>query len=341
MDIKLINESQKKQWDKYVSDNPNSIAWQAYDWSLVLKKHYDVQFFPIAAFSNSKICGILPLYAIKNFMKPLKFISVPHAVAGGIVADTDEIASDLLNFSIDFVKEKGGNNITFKQYKYKIKKPLRTDENYYNRELTLTDDRGFIYENFAPLNKFYLDYSEKYDPELIYPSSDTEAFFKLLSLYHKNQGIPCDSKAWIRDLIDFGMYSVALLLYDNRIVAGTMVKKFKKTVSFPFTCIPNESETSIMFACRLYWELIQKFSTDGFEIFHSGRIPITDKAASFRLGWGGKKYTYYYQYYPTETTKTEFSKKHNPKRELFQTVWKHIPVSVTSTFGPAIKQYFP
>lgn len=341
MDIKIINESQKNLWDKYVETHPKSIAWQAYDWSKVLKKHYSVQFFPIAAFSKSKICGILPLYAIKTFLKPVKFISVPHAVAGGILADTDEITSELLKYTIDFVKAKGGHCITFKQYKYKIENPLRTDENYYNRELSLSSEINSIYDGFALQNKFYLDYSQKYDIELVHPDSDSESFFKLVSIYNKNMGIPCDGKSWIKDLIDFGMYSTALLVYDDRIVAGTMVKKFKNTVSFPFTCIPNESETSLMFAYRLYWELIKKFAAEGFKIFHSGRIPITNKAAPFRLGWGGEKYTYYYQYYPASTKITEYSQKHNPKRVFFQTVWKHLPVTVTSTLGPVIKQYFP
>jgi hypothetical protein len=101
------------------------------------------------------------------------------------------------------------------------------------------------------------------------------------------------------------MYEVALLKHDGEVVAGTMVKKFRHTVSFPFSCLRDQTERTSLFAYSLYWQLITRLAGEGITIFHSGRIPKTDTAASYRLGWGGTKYNYYYQYYGLGEGKTQ------------------------------------
>jgi hypothetical protein len=94
-----------------------------------------------------------------------------------------------------------------------------------------------------------------------------------------------------------------------------------------------------MFA--LYWELIKNFSSEGIEIFHSGRIPQTDKTNLYRLGWGGRKFPYYYQYYPQGTTRTESSNKRGWKRDAFEICWKYLPRNVVRNLGPKITKRFP
>ncbi len=137
------------------------------------------------------------------------------------------------------------------------------------------------------------------------------------------------------------MYSIAFLKQGSVFLAATLVKEFKKTVSFPFTCKPCGKKQSNMFVFALYWELISKFTADGKEIFHSGRIPKTNKADIYRLGWGGVKHKYYYQYYPQGTISTEFSRKRGWKREVFKFLWKKLPKGIVRLLGPVVTKKFP
>lgn len=338
--VRPIENSEIEKWEQYVEDKP-TIAWQSYYWSEVVKSHYKAEFFPLAAFDDGRIVGILPLYKVRTLRGKPQLISVPYAVAGGIVADDFAVEKALIDAAINLYKEHQANRIVFKQYKYKLSGPLRTDDNFYNRELDLTRGIDHIFANINAANKANIEKSDGLDLKLNHPSNDIDQFYRLMLLHHKNNGVPCVSLNWIRDLIDFNMYSIALLRHNGKTVAGTLVKAHKQTVSFPFTSLPDDSDRSNMFAYNLYWRLIRKFTREGKAIFHSGRIPKNNETNCYRLGWGGVKNMYYYQYYPDGGGASEFSTKRGRKRQLISAIWRRLPLSLTGLLGSKIVKYFP
>jgi hypothetical protein len=340
MECRKIKTSEIEKWEDYVENNP-TIAWQSYYWSEVVSRHYSVDFFPIAAFNGNDICGIMPLYAVKTIKGKTQLISVPYAVGGGVVSDTHAAEEALVDTAIDLYNKTKANRIVFKQYKHKLNYQLQTDDNFYNRELDLTRGPDIIFSESAFTNKRNIEKADKLDLKIEYPSDNLSAFYRLLLVHHKINGVPCVSKQWIRDLIKFKMYNIALLTRKGRPIATTLVKEHKFSVSFPFTSLPDDSDQSNMFAYYLYWRLIKRFSINGKSFFHSGRIPHTDETNCYRLGWGGEKYNYYYQYYPTIGERSEFSEKKGRKRRILGQLWKKLPIALTVILGPKIVRYYP
>src|SRR3989339_1377588 len=114
MNVEIINDNKKNEWEEYLLNNPFSVAWQSYDWSAVLNRHYNVTFYPLVSYEGSKIKGILPLYYFKNFFSKGKLISVPFAVAGGVLADDDYSGNLLLMKAIDISRGYNLSSIIFK-----------------------------------------------------------------------------------------------------------------------------------------------------------------------------------------------------------------------------------
>ena len=341
MEVVIIDEMQRLLWEDFVHENRHSIAWHSYEWREVLQRHYKFIFYPFAVIDSDKIVCILPLYYMKTTMGMHSLISVPYVVAGGILSDFEEVREALLKKAVDISKKHGLCGIVLKQYKVKMKGDLLTDDNYFNRELSLTQDLNQTIGQFSEINRQMIEETEKDRFVLEYPNNDIFPFYKLLSHHSHRKGIPCVRRGWIDDLLRFKMYSIALLKRGNEIVAGTMIKEFKKTVSFPFTCIKGTSEAESRYAYCLYWKLIQYFSKKGSEIFHSGRIPANEATDPYRLGWGGNKHTYFYQYYPNINMNTEYSIKKGRKRILFEKCWKLLPFGIAEKVGPAIVKQFP
>jgi hypothetical protein len=342
MEAVIIDERLRNDWEQYVEKNLLTIAWHSYDWSTLVKKHYNVKFLPIVALDQDQIRGILPLYRVKTKFGKESLISVPYAVAGGIVADNKEAESILLKKAIELYETYKCDNITLKQYKSNIQGDLKVDDSFYNRELNLTVSLKDLWRGLADINKEKIESASSQALSVDYPSNDIKSFYRLLLRYHHQMGIPCVSRKWIEDhLINDKVYSIALLKSSEHMLAGTMVKKFKKAVSFPFTCIFEDSRQSNMYAYYLYWKLIEKFATDDIEIYHSARIPKSENTNEYRLGWGGTKYNYYYRYYPAGVTRTESSTKRGKKRELFSAIWKRLPMGITRFIGPLVVKNFP
>lgn len=341
METTLIGEDRQKDWNSYIQENPFSIAWQVFDWYRIVNRHHRVQFLPLAAMNGTRIEGILPLYKLKTLKGGSALISVPYAVAGGILADDPEVRDALLAHATRLMKEQDCTRIILKQYKIRIEGDLNTDENYYNRELNLTQSESDLLTQFSEVNREVLDRTEKDRWTLSCPTDDINGFYNVLHKYSRDRGVPCVAKGWITDLIDLGMYSVAQLRNGDGRSAFTMVKKYKDTVSFPFTCATGIGEDHHPIIYMLYWELIRRFKDEGYRIFHSGRIPANDDTDPFRLGWGGVRNGYYYQYYPNTSAKTEFAVRRSPKRKAFETVWKKTPLWITKTVSPFIIRQFP
>ena len=104
MDIVKLNPDQFGQWDEYVLNHPNSIAWHLTEWNDVLQLVYQPEFLPYVAIEDNKICGILPLYHGTTPMGKNYLISVPYAVAGGMVVDHDQAAEALIQQATDLRK---------------------------------------------------------------------------------------------------------------------------------------------------------------------------------------------------------------------------------------------
>lgn len=341
MEVVLVNEQRKAEWESFVAENPNAIAWQSYEWKDVLKKHFQFEYHPIAVCDSAKILGVLPLYRMKTMLAKDSLISVPFAVAGGIVSDSEEARDLLIGKAIALSRKYNSCGITLKQYKIMMRGDFQTDDNYYNRELDISRNPDGIIGDFSDRNKQMIALTAKQSLSLEHPSSDLSGFFRLLLRHLHAKGVPCVSKRWIEDLIRSKMYSIALLRSNGQIRAGTMVKEFKKTVSFPFTSLRVGAEQDSRMGYKLYWELIQKFHLKGFEIFHSGRIPNDDMTDDYRLGWGGIKHRYYYQYYPNRAEKTEYATKRGGKRKILERCWKLLPAYVAESIGPMVVKRFP
>lgn len=229
----IVEPRNRIDWDRFVQESAGVIAWHGYEWSEVLKHHYGAEFYPLAVYDGPRIAGILPLYRIRT-LHGNALISVPYFVAGGIVAAQPEVQTALLNKAIEISQRLKISQITLKQYKLRLNGPLLTDDNYYNRELTLSADVDQVWQSISQFNQSQIEESRKYDTHLDYPSSDVSGFYKLLLHDQHTAGVPCVGRAWVQRLFDTGMYEIALLKQNGELTAGTMVKKFRGTVSFPF-----------------------------------------------------------------------------------------------------------
>jgi hypothetical protein len=339
--VNLLSDSLSGQWDAYIDKNDLAIAWQRSEWHEILKKHHGHDYFPLVASRKNEICGIFPLYKLNNKAFRSRLISVPFAVAGGIVADSAEIEEKLLEGALALAKEKGTASLVLKQYKHKIDADLFTDDNFYNRELSINMGVDRLWAGLADVNKSMISSANESGLTLEFPSRNIDDFYRVLFSYNHRQGIPCVSKQWIMDLVESSMYSCALVRQGGRVVAGTLVKCFKQTVSLPFTALARADKVHHQTAYWLYWQLISAHAKLGYEIFHSGRIPNNESVPDFRLGWNGTKYPYFYQYHPNVARATEFSQKRGIKRRLFSRVWRFLPKPAASFFSPYIIRKFP
>jgi len=334
----VLDGQRQTDWDAFVLRHPGTIAWHLFNWSHVLETYHGATFYPLVALEGDAIRGILPLYRIQTWRTGAALVSIPYVVAGGIVSDHEEAEHALLDQAIRLSQSQGAIPVALKQYGHRVAGDLRTDEGYYNLELSIRDGAQSVWNSLAP----YLREEIEGVPgpvTLDYPSTDVATFHRALARHQRAGGVPAPSRRWINLLLGTGFYQMALLRRGNQVLAGTLLKVFRGTASFPYTCVAQRGPTGDPLARRLYWELIQRLTQEGFEIVHSGRIPANQDVPAYRLGWGGQRRDYFYQYHGLQG-KTESGSKRGRSRSLVEAVWRRLPLPLTNLLSqPVLRQY--
>jgi hypothetical protein len=341
MRVDIIDEAKQADWDRFVDTNPNVIAWHSFYYSHVLRSMYGLTFYPMAAYDGGAVCGILPLYLSETRRRGRLLMSVPYFVAGGIVAVNEEAEQRLLKRAIELAREVKAAHVVLRQYRKKIQGDLVTDDGYYNRELSLTANLDDVAGQISQVNKAKIEEAKGHGAVLEYPSQELGTYYDFLLRDQHALGIPCVSKKWVELLLGTKTYKIALLKSKGTIVAATLAKTFKDTISFPLTCLAAHDERGELFAYDLYWKLITRVAREGIRICHSGRIPRGDAVPAYRLGWGGAVNNYYYQSPGVEGTTAHSPNTRGTKRSFFESVWRRTPVGLARALGPVIVTQFP
>ncbi|MCE9556636.1 MAG: hypothetical protein K8T91_25080 [Planctomycetes bacterium] len=336
----VIDDRHKAAWDAFVHRHPGTIAWHLYDWSNVLRTYYGTTFHPIAALEGDEIRAILPLYRVRTLRTGVSLVSIPYVVAGGIVADDEQAERLVLEESVRLSQSMGSPSIALKQYGHCVAGDLRTDGGYYNQELSLSAGAAQVWKNLPVTLQESIESISETGLQLDYPSTDVAAFHLALSRHQRAGGVPAPSRRWIELLLGSKLYQMALLRSGGRVVAGTMLKVFRQTASFPYTCVAQRGDVGVNWARRFYWEMIKRLSAEGFQIVHSGRIPNNGAVPAYRLGWGGERREYYYQYYGLQG-KTESGSKRGRSRAVVEAVWRRMPLTLANLLSPPLLRQYP
>jgi hypothetical protein len=179
--VTTIDKRDLARWEAYVQASPRTVAWQSHHWSEAVARNYEVEFIPLAAELDGRIRGILPLYQLRAPKAPARLISVPFAVAGGLSADDAPAQQALLEAALALCDERGAAGITFKQYRYPIEGTLKTDSNFFNRELALSLGEAKIWEQLDARNRAAIEAAGRdgLELELEFPSDRVGVFHDL------------------------------------------------------------------------------------------------------------------------------------------------------------------
>lgn len=95
MKIKILNNNHSKLWNDYLIKKKRYSPYALYEWSTIIENSYNIPCIMIAAFnSKDEICGILPLYKIKDYFNKITLYSFKYS----FIYEDDSVRNDILKF---------------------------------------------------------------------------------------------------------------------------------------------------------------------------------------------------------------------------------------------------
>ena len=338
IEISELKTEDEKEWDEYVRKSKNSTFYHQTGWKRVIIDTYHHRPLYLVAKHDDSISGILPLFTIRYPFFGEVSVSLPYAPYAGICADDEQTARQLFEY-LKKINEKNHIKSTEVRSLNQVPNAGSPDRSYYSLVLSLESD---IAAQWSGLRKSMRRYVKKAQSEKLESNPDSQnnkGFYELYSRAMRDFGTPAHGYRFFNNIFrEFpDSARIADVTYEGESIAAILLLEFNGTMIYGWGA-SDERYTDLHPNYLLFWDAISNGCTRQFASFDFGRSMTNEGTYLFKTGWGAEPRQLYYHYSPQRTMNT---KKTNPKRQVFSKIWAHLPLSIASRMGPAVRRYIP
>ena len=348
----------QKEWESYLQQRCVDHHCFSWLWHDIWQDVFSLRSYYLLAYQNSsaqtedqtnQVVGILPLVHMKSLLFGSALISVPYLNGGGILADTAEAHTALLDHARAL-----GSKLDVKYIELRHRAPLldragslAVRSHKVSMLLDLPPSPEDLFHAFPPKLRSQIRRPGKSGIYAEVCSGAEEhshaltAFYSVFAAHMRDLGTPVYPKK---------LFSSAVSRFAKRCHIIT-VWRDKRPVAAGIT-IGQGTSTEILWAASLrrynrespnmllYWEAIKSSALNGYTVFDFGRSSYDTGTHHFKEQWGGKTLPLHWYYHLFKGELPDVSPD-NPRYSFFVSCWKHFPLALTNRLGPFITRSLP
>ena len=333
-----------KEWDDYVQNRDDATPFHQIGWKRIIEKTFRHKSYYLMAKEKGIVKGILPLFMIKNRLFGTFLVSLPFVDFGGVIADSQQIASLLIDKAIEIAEKTSVNFIELRNLKIIEKSMLVNSQRKVTFILLLSSNAESIWKNsFSQNVRNKVRKAEK--NLLISSGNDYEYIYQFYEIFCRNMrdlGTPVHPIEFFKNIMEEFPHHIKVFTatYKDKVIGAKLVLFYKDTMFFAFH---SSFRTHFKFAPNnfLYWAAIKYACERGYKYCNMGRSTINSGPYEFKKQWGPEIRQLYWQYYLNKAKQIPNLTPNNPKFSLAIKLWKHLPLRLTKLLGPLIIRNIP
>jgi FemAB-related protein (PEP-CTERM system-associated) len=360
MKIKFFEMNDRNRWDQYVLKHPHGTFFHLTGWKHTIEKtfghksfyliaeesivHYPSSNEQISQFSHAeKIVGILPLFSIKSLIFGNSLVSIPFAAYGGILADNNEIALELLDKAKEITRELKLDYLELRHLKApQLQLPIKNL--YYTFRREIYPDIGENMKSIPRKSRRMIRLGEKNNLKYIFGQENfLRAFYDIFARSYHYLGTPIFPEKFLRQLMKEFQNQCNVLIINNskgKNIAGVMSFFYKKEL-LPFYAGSLFKYRNLAPNDFMYWQLMKYGCENGYSIFDFGRSKINTGSFDFKRHWGFEPEPLFYQFFLNCIKEIPNISPMNPRYRKSIYIWQKLPFWSTKLIGPKIVKYIP
>ena len=281
-----------------------------------------------------------------------KLVSLPYCDLGGILADSKDIESQLLQRALDYTKSRGIKSLEIRE-----QKPLPNFDSEGTKHpskvrmvLELPTDSNTLLSSLK--SKLRSQIKKPQRDGLKIKSGGIDLLDEFYSIFVRNMthlGSPAHSKKWFEKIISKFDYRAGIklaVLPDGTPAAGGIYLTSSETFTIPWASSLREYN-SWNPNMLLYWSFLEHATDKGYNYFDFGRSSPEDGTYKFKKQWGAEPYPLYWVNMLQNTNNGEFTTSfpanNNPSasygRRLAEEIIRTMPVSANRFLGTKLRKY--
>ena len=342
--VSELSDSDAVEWDRYVDQHPEGTLFHKFAWASLIKEvlHQKPRYLK-AQNSAGNIVGVLPLVNLKSVVFGNFLVSMPYFNYGGVLADSEEVASVLVNASTDIADKLNVSHVQYRCSSECMTESFPVAKHKVNMILDLPESQDALGKSIGSKRRSQIKrpiregVSHKIGGrELI------DDFYEVFCINMRDLGTPVYSKKLFESIFDTfpDNTNICVVYWEGKPVSTGFLMHYKNKLEIPWASTVRYANR-ISVNMYLYWQILSYAIEKGFKQFDFGRSTIHAGTYKFKKQWGAQpQQCYWYHYVPEGKALPDLS----PDNESFGLaikIWQKLPIPITKIFGPHIVKAIP
>jgi FemAB-related protein (PEP-CTERM system-associated) len=328
--------------DAYVAAHPQASTYHRPAWLEVIRAAFGHRTAYLAAETNGRVSGVLPLVFFRSRLFGRFAVSMPFLNYGGVLADSAGVEQALLDRAIEETSAAGGTHLELRHTRQHFA-GLTPKRHKVAMELRLEATADAQWQALDKKVRNQVRKAEKNGLDVRQGGSELlPQFYAVFSRNMRDLGTPVYGASFFRHVVNAfpGESRLFVIVHEGRPVAASLVHWRGGRIEVPWASSIREFNP-LCANVLLYWHMLRFAVERGFAAFDFGRSTPGEGTYQFKQQWGAAPRELVWEYWMNGgATVPELSPK-NPKFEFAIRTWQRLPVGIATRLGPLVVRNIP
>lgn len=345
----LVGDQHASRWDEFINSRSESSAYHLYAWRGVVTRSFGCESYYLATFRGAAspsgdraISGVLPLLRLKSIFFGDYLVSLPYFNYGGVVAENDAVARELLRGAIDLARSLKVSHMELRHDTNLFPDlPQRTDK--VTMVLPLPSDPEVLWKSFQPKLRAQVRRPEKEGAVCVSGGIELlDEFYRVFAENMRDLGTPVYGRSFFSAMLEAFPETARLFIVrlgDDPVAAG-FVLGHGGMLQIPWASSLRRAN-AVGVNMLLYWRILQFACESAYSSFDFGRCSIDAGTHRFKKQWGAQPRQLHWHYWLRSGGELPVINPSNPKYRLVIAAWQKLPLAIANRIGPLLARSLP
>ena len=342
--IRVELTSTPETWQNYLCEKGYAGFYQQAAWLRVLQNGLGHQPVCLQATSGGQLVGVLPLAFVQTPLFGRFLVSLPYLNSSGIVAETHEVATALVDRAVDFAEQLDVRYLELR-HETATEHPKLTEAvtDKVHMRLALPEITDELWDSLKSKLRSQVRKPLNNDSLTVHWGTHDllDEFYSVFAKNMRDLGTPPFSRRLFASMLNEFPGDAELCcvrLHGQPVASGLLIHGPGVTQVPSASSLRKFNSTSANML--MYWHLLSRSIERGQRVFDFGRSSKDAGTHKFKAQWGAEEFPAVWQHFVREGDATDM-RPNSGKYDLMIRTWQKLPVWLTKVVGPSIVRGIP
>jgi FemAB-related protein (PEP-CTERM system-associated) len=341
--IDVSPASAEPAWAAFVERHPNATGYHQWGWRRVFERVFGHECLYLSATEGGTVTGILPIVVFRSPIFGRFGVSLPFVNYGGVVADSNAIARQLLDAGAQEAAARGLKHLELRHLAPHYAGVLPAKQHKVAMTLPLPENADALWNALDRKVRNQVRKAEKSNLTAAHGGRElVPEFYAVFARNMRDLGTPVYSQRFFATILaEFpSTAEIVVVRLGTTPIAASLTFRWRSVTEVPWASSLREHRT-LSPNMLLYWTMLKRTIEAGSTVFDFGRSTPNESTYHFKTQWGATPTPFNWEYWLASGGALPDQSPSNPKFQAAIEIWKRLPVPVTTLLGPHIIRSIP